>query len=178
MIRFGEFSADVETGELLRNGVKVRLQGQPFEILVLLLQRPGRIVTREELHKKLWPADTFVDFEHGLNAAVNKLRVSLGDSAENPVWIDTLPRRGYRFIGEVVAPALPVILIEPRSRQVHSYNMAEVRGRYPGHFRLYCGSGGFVSMVPARASARAGTITGAFAVYGASRSGNLPSILP
>jgi len=114
VIRFGEFSADVETGELLRNGVKVRLQGQPFEILVLLLQRPGRIVTREELHKKLWPADTFVDFEHGLNAAVNKLRVSLGDSAENPVWIDTLPRRGYRFIGEVVAPALPVILIEPR----------------------------------------------------------------
>jgi dipeptidyl aminopeptidase/acylaminoacyl peptidase len=88
-------------------------KGQPFEILALLLQRPGRIVTREELHKKLWPGDTFVDFEHGLNAAVNKLRVALGDSAENPVWIDTLPRRGYRFIAPVENSLPPEALGPP-----------------------------------------------------------------
>ena len=83
-IRFGEFAADLEAGELYRNGTKVRLQGQPFQILALLLKRPGRIVSREELRRELWPTDTFVDFEHGLNAAVNRLRDAFGDSAENP----------------------------------------------------------------------------------------------
>jgi len=101
VICFGEFAADLETRELRRNGNRVKLQGQPFEILAILLQRPGRMVTREEFRQKLWPSDTFVDFEHGLNAAVNKLRGALGDSAEAPTWIDTLPRRGYRFIGKV-----------------------------------------------------------------------------
>jgi Tol biopolymer transport system component/DNA-binding winged helix-turn-helix (wHTH) protein len=97
-IRFGEFVADLETGELQRNGTKIKLQGQPFEILVMLLNRPGRTVTREELRLRLWPSDTFVDFEHGLNAAVNRLRETLGDSAEEPRFIETVPRRGYRFI--------------------------------------------------------------------------------
>jgi DNA-binding winged helix-turn-helix (wHTH) protein len=97
-IRFGEFSTDLEARELHRNGVKVKLQGQPFEVLALLLSRPGRIVSREEFHKRLWPDDTFVDFEHGLNAAVNRLREALEDSSEDPRFIETIPRRGYKFI--------------------------------------------------------------------------------
>lgn len=107
-IRFGEFAADLEAGELHRNGAKVKLQGQPFEILALLLKRPGRIVSRDELRQRLWPSDTFVDFEHGLNAAVNRLREALGDSAEEPRFIETVPRRGYRFIGPLDrVPTIP-----------------------------------------------------------------------
>jgi TolB-like protein/DNA-binding winged helix-turn-helix (wHTH) protein/Tfp pilus assembly protein PilF len=111
-IRFGEFAADLEAGELHRNGTKVKLQGQPFEILALLLKHPGRIVTHEELRQRLWPSDTFVDFEHGLYAAVNRLREALGDSAEDPRFIETVPRRGYRFIGSVnltVEPTKPMM---------------------------------------------------------------------
>jgi Tol biopolymer transport system component/DNA-binding winged helix-turn-helix (wHTH) protein len=100
-IRFGEFSADLEARELRRNGNRIKLQGQPFEILVVLLERPGQVVTREELRQRLWPRDTFVDFEHGLNAAVNRLREALEDSADEPRFIETVPRRGYRFIGPI-----------------------------------------------------------------------------
>ena len=98
IVRFGEFTVDLEAGELLRGGVKVKLQGQPFQILVTLLSRPGHIVSREELRRNLWASDTFVDFEHGLNAAINRLREALGDSSNEPRFIETLPRRGYRFI--------------------------------------------------------------------------------
>src|SRR5262245_1349857 len=100
-MRFGPFEADLETHELWKNGVRVKLGGQPFEILALLLQKPGQMITREELQKELWAADTFVDFNHGLNAAVNKLRETLADSAEEPKYVETLPRRGYRFVGKV-----------------------------------------------------------------------------
>jgi Tol biopolymer transport system component/DNA-binding winged helix-turn-helix (wHTH) protein len=100
-IRFGPFEADVHTRELWRSGVRIKLIGQPFEILTVLLSKPGRLVTREELRSRLWPADTFVDFNHSLNAAINKLRDALCDSAENPKYIETLPRRGYRFIATV-----------------------------------------------------------------------------
>jgi DNA-binding winged helix-turn-helix (wHTH) protein/Tol biopolymer transport system component len=100
-IRFGEFTADLESRELYRDGTRVKLQGQPFEVLALLLKRQGRIVTREEFRRQLWPSDTFVDFEHGLNAAVNRLREALGDSADTPRFIETLPRRGYRFVALV-----------------------------------------------------------------------------
>src|SRR6266704_5949113 len=100
-IRFGEFTADLEAQELFRNSSKIRLQGQPFEILAVLLERPGRVVTREELRRRLWPTDTFVDFEHGLNAAVNRLREALGDSSEEPRFIETVPRRGYRFVASL-----------------------------------------------------------------------------
>ena len=100
-VRFGPFEADLETHELWKNGTKVKLGGQPFEILAVLLNRPGQLVTREELQKEIWAADTFVDFNHGLNAAVNKLRETLSDSAEEPKYIETLPRRGYRFIGTI-----------------------------------------------------------------------------
>ena len=97
-VRFGVFEVDLQAGELRRQGVRVKLQEQPFQLLVMLLERPGQSVTREELQKKLWPADTFVDFERGLNRAVNKLREALGDDADSPRFVETLPRRGYRFI--------------------------------------------------------------------------------
>jgi TolB-like protein/Flp pilus assembly protein TadD len=100
-IRFGVFELDPRSGELLRQGAKVNLQDQPFQVLMLLLERPGEVVTREELSKRLWPEDIFVDFDRGLNKAVNKLRVALRDNAETPRYIETLPHRGYRFIGSV-----------------------------------------------------------------------------
>src|SRR3974390_1073616 len=100
-VRFGIFEVDSRAGELRRQGVKVKLQEQPFQLLVMLLERPGENVTREELQRKLWPADTFVDFERGLNRAVNKLREALDDDADNPRFIETLPKRGYRFIAPV-----------------------------------------------------------------------------
>ena len=98
ILRFGNFEADLQVGELRRGGLKVKLSGQPFEVLVTLLEKPGQLVTREELHQKLWAQDTFVDFEHGLNKAINKVRDALGDDADNPRFIETLPRRGYRFL--------------------------------------------------------------------------------
>jgi TolB-like protein/DNA-binding winged helix-turn-helix (wHTH) protein len=101
-IRFGVFELDPSAGELRKQGVKVKLQEQPFQIFEVLLEHPGEIVTREELQRKIWPADTFVDFDHGLYNAVKKLREALGDTAGTPRFIETLPRRGYRFIGSVV----------------------------------------------------------------------------
>src|SRR6476646_5454049 len=103
LVRFGEFEADVQTGELRKDGVKLRFGGQPFQVLAILLERPGEVVTREELQKRLWP-DTFVDVERNLNTAINKIREVLGDSAENARFIETRSRRGYRFIGELERP--------------------------------------------------------------------------
>jgi DNA-binding winged helix-turn-helix (wHTH) protein len=100
-LRFGVFELDPRAGELRKKGMKIRLQGQPVEILAMLLERPCETITREELKKKLWPADTFVDFEQGLNNAMNRLRAALDDDAESPHFIETLPRHGYRFIGLV-----------------------------------------------------------------------------
>jgi TolB-like protein/DNA-binding winged helix-turn-helix (wHTH) protein/tetratricopeptide (TPR) repeat protein len=105
-VRFGLFELDLRAGELRKNGVKVKLQEQPFRILVSLLRQPGDVVTREELRRELWPSDTFVDFDHSLNAAVKRLRDALDDSAENPRFIETLPRHGYRFISATVPDAL------------------------------------------------------------------------
>jgi len=99
--RFGLYEANFRTGELLKNGNKLRLQEQPFSVLAMLLDRAGQVVTREELRERLWAADTFVDFDHSLNTAINKLRDVLGDTASNPRFIETLPRRGYRFIAPV-----------------------------------------------------------------------------
>jgi len=101
LVRFGSYMVDLRTGELRKNGLKVRLSGQAFQILAILLEHPGELVTREELQKRVWPADTFVDFDGSLNAAINRVREALGDSAENPRFVETLPRRGYRFIGPV-----------------------------------------------------------------------------
>jgi TolB-like protein/Tfp pilus assembly protein PilF len=100
-LKFGPFEADLATCELRNSGAKIRLQGQPFQVLALLLENVGQVVTREELRQKLWPADTFVDFDNGLNTAINKIREALGDSAGNPRFVETLPRRGYRFLASI-----------------------------------------------------------------------------
>src|SRR5215469_5705842 len=98
---FDDFEADVRARELYRNGIKIKVYGQPFEILTALLERPGVVVTREELRNRLWPHNTFVDFERVLNTSVMRLRNALGDSAADPHYIETLPRVGYRFISAV-----------------------------------------------------------------------------
>jgi TolB-like protein len=102
LLRFGSFELDLRAGELRKQGVKIKLQEQPFQILSMLLEHPGEVVTREELRTRLWPSDTFVDFDHGLNKAINKLREALGDSAESPRFIETLAKRGYRFTASPV----------------------------------------------------------------------------
>jgi eukaryotic-like serine/threonine-protein kinase len=113
--RFGAFEVDLRSGELHKHGIRLKLQDQPFQVLVLLLEHPGDVVTREELRQKLWSADTFVDFDTGLNSAIKKLRDVLGDSAEEPRYIETLPRRGYRFIAPVENGALPA----PAAVKIH-----------------------------------------------------------
>jgi TolB-like protein/DNA-binding winged helix-turn-helix (wHTH) protein/Flp pilus assembly protein TadD len=102
IVRFGVFEADLETGELRKNGAKISLQGQPFQVCAILLERSGKLVTREELRQKVWPEDTFVDFDHAVNTAIKKIRIALGDEADNPRFVQTLPRRGYRFICPVL----------------------------------------------------------------------------
>src|ERR1700752_1893955 len=108
--RFGTFEADLRTGELTKNGKRLTLQDQPFQLLALLLEKPGELVTREELRSRLWPATT-VDFDHGLNKAISKLRDALGDSASNPRFVETVERRGYRFLADVTV--LPDLTAEP-----------------------------------------------------------------
>src|SRR5579875_2478821 len=100
-LRFGLFEADLATGELRKSGIRIRIQAQPFRVLTFLLERPGEVVTREEIQQRLWGSDTIVDFDHSLGTAINKLREALGDSAENPRFIETLARRGYRFLAPV-----------------------------------------------------------------------------
>ena len=95
IVRFGLFEADLQTGELRKNGLKVPLQGQPFQVFAILLSRAGELVSREELRRQVWPEDTFVDFDHALNTAITKIRAALGDEADNPRFVETLPRRGY-----------------------------------------------------------------------------------
>ncbi|HET8923138.1 MAG TPA: tetratricopeptide repeat protein [Candidatus Acidoferrum sp.] len=113
-LRFGVFEVDLRAGELRKHGLQVRLQEQPFQVLAMLLEHPGEVVTREELQKKLWPVDTFVDFDHGLNKAINKIRDALSDSAESPRFVETVARRGYRFLAEVrVVDPAPVRGLEP-----------------------------------------------------------------
>ena len=112
--RFGAFEADATTGELRRQGIRIRLNAQPFQVLCLLLERPGELLTREEISRELWPDGTFVDYEHGVNSAVNRIRESLGDTASGPRFIETLARRGYRF----VAPVERITLSESQSASV------------------------------------------------------------
>src|SRR6267142_5080723 len=100
---FDDFEVDLKAAELRRNGTRLKLQLQPFQVLVALLERPKDVVAREELRQRLWPEDTFVDFDHGLNTAMVKLRDVLGDSASKPRYIETIAKRGYRFLGEVQA---------------------------------------------------------------------------
>jgi DNA-binding winged helix-turn-helix (wHTH) protein len=104
ILRFSVFEMDLEQRELRRNGLKIKLQDQPFQLLAALLERPGKLVTREELRRHLWPGDTFVDFDHSLNAAVRRLREALGDDPDTPRFIETVPRHGYRFLADVRGP--------------------------------------------------------------------------
>jgi DNA-binding winged helix-turn-helix (wHTH) protein len=114
LVRFGLFELDAKTGELRRKGAKVALQDQPFQVLAMLLARPGELVTRDELRQKLWADAVFVDFDHGLNKAVGKIRRALGDLAESPRFVETLERRGYRFIAPVErVPAIPPAVPDP-----------------------------------------------------------------
>src|SRR5262252_4858688 len=114
IIRFGAFEVDTRSGELRKHEIRLRLQDQPFRVLQILVEHPGEVVTREELQTQIWPSDTFVDFERGLNNAVKRLRETLGDSAESPRYVETLPKRGYRFIAtletqiEALGAAAPV----------------------------------------------------------------------
>jgi len=109
LIRFGPYTADLRSGELYKSGIKLKLRDQSFQVLVMLLEHPAEVVSREQLRQKLWPSETFVDFDHGLNAAVERLRRCLSDSASTPAFIETLPRRGYRFIGRLEPEPLPQI---------------------------------------------------------------------
>ncbi len=117
LLRFGVFEVDLAAGELRKNGGRIRLQKQPFQVLAALLQNAGQVVTREELREKIWPADAFVDFDHSLNTAVNKIREALGDSASSPRFVETLARRGYRFIASVenaeVETTMPAPALHP-----------------------------------------------------------------
>jgi DNA-binding winged helix-turn-helix (wHTH) protein len=124
VVRFGSFEADLDAHELRKNGVKLRLQDQPFQVLSVLLDNPGQVVTREELRQRLWSADTFVDFDNGLNTAINKIREALGDSAESPRLVETLPRRGYRFIAPVQALPAEETHVQP----VHSWSVRKEIG--------------------------------------------------
>lgn len=135
-VRFGVFEADLSSGQLRKHGLRVKLQDQPFQILAMLLEHPGEVLTREELHRKLWPTDTFVDFDHGLNNAINRLRDALNDSAEAPRFIETLPKRGYRFISQVESEAVADALVAEEKplgqfRDDHAGSVAAMRALLP-----------------------------------------------
>src|SRR5271157_3547810 len=124
IVRFGSFEVDLQEGKLTKGGIRIRLQEQPLRILVLLLERPGQLVTREEIRQKLWSQDTFVEFDDALNTAVGKLRAALNDSADNPRFLETVPRRGYRFVAPVAwTPEAPA--------------MVPIKSQVPQHKYLY-----------------------------------------
>src|SRR5213594_3012269 len=118
-VRFGSFEVNPRTGELRKQGIRIKLHEKPFQVLLALLEHPGEVVTRKELQERLWPGDTFIEFENGLNNTISRLREALGDTAETPRFIETLPRRGYRFLPDVsqslpssrVASSRPWLLI-------------------------------------------------------------------
>src|SRR5215471_1813020 len=137
-IRFGPFEVSPDSGELRKNGRRLRLSGQAVQVLVILVENPGKAVAREELQKKLWPGASFGDFDHGLNAAVNRLREVLGDSVAEPKFIETVPRHGYRFIGQIEAElptqeTTPPVELSPGNRPI--------RSRLRRHWRLISTAG-------------------------------------
>ena len=138
--RFGLFEVDERRGDILKQGSRMRLRGRPYDILLILLDRPGELITREELRSRLWSSDTFVDFDHGLNASVNRLRDVLGDSAETPRFIETISRRGYRFMAPVTAA--PSVSPRPsetsiaRDTTAIATEPAVPRPRLSGHLHL------------------------------------------
>ena len=132
LIRFGTFQLDTQAGQLLKNGRVVRLKPQPLRLLQLLISRPGELVTRDEIRDLLWGTDTFVDFEQGMNTAVRQIREALGDDADTPIFVETVPKRGYRFIAPVDAGATPPAPVYPRGTDLNLHkalwlNIAELR---------------------------------------------------
>lgn len=125
--RFGAFEADAATGELRRQGIRIKLNTQPFQLLLMLLERPGELLTRDEISRELWPDGTFVDFEHGVNSAVNRIREALGDTASSPRFVETLARRGYRF----VAPVERINLSESAESPVGELQDSETKSAEP-----------------------------------------------
>src|SRR5215468_9326749 len=127
--KFGDFEADLKAAELRKSGARLRLQLQPFQVLVALLERPREVVTREELRQRLWPQDTFVDFDHGLNTAMVKLRDVLGDSASSPRYVETIAKRGYRFLGnpEAISDQMPVAGRQTEPEPLHADLPARVQ---------------------------------------------------
>src|SRR6202166_4101183 len=115
-IRFGAFELDVQAGVLRKNGVRIRCQEQPLQILAALAERPGELVTREELRRRVWPQDTFVDFDHALNTAIKKIRAALNDDADSPRYIETVPRRGYRLIAPLEQESTSSLALAPPGR--------------------------------------------------------------
>jgi TolB-like protein/DNA-binding winged helix-turn-helix (wHTH) protein/Flp pilus assembly protein TadD len=155
-LRFGVFEVDLRTAELRKQGLKVKLHGQPFQILALLLERPGELVTREEIRGKLWAGDTFIDFEHSVNSSVKRLREALGDAAEHPRYIETLPRHGYRFIAPVEpappvsSPGVSVAALSPSPTKTAVPREAEAgTGRHHNWKRAVLASAGLVAVVAA-----------------------------
>ena len=124
VVRFHTFEVHLRAGELYRAGHKIRLQDLPFQVLAMLLEHPREVVTRKDLQKRLWPADTFVDFDHSLNTAIRKLRQALCDNSKNPRFIETLPKRGYRFIGILQQPAKPPSSVPPQTSQPNTKSVA------------------------------------------------------
>src|SRR5438128_3858 len=131
-IRFGSFELDLRAGELCRNGMKVRVPGQSIQVLAMLLENAGEVVTREELHQRLWPNGTIVEFDHGINAVINRLRQALEDSADQPRFIATLPRRGYRFL----VPVERVASAEGTARFGLEPATAGLEGQSVSHYRV------------------------------------------
>ena len=141
--RFGAFEADAVTGELRRQGMRIRINAQPFQVLLMLLERPGQLLTREEISRELWPDGTFVDYEHGVNSAVNRIREALGDTAANPRFVETLARRGYRFVAPVErigeTPVIAVAAAVEPARILAPLAMLEIAGlaeRHDGCWRI------------------------------------------
>src|SRR5258708_14806660 len=156
VVRFGDCALDLRSGELIRDGNRCLLPDQPFRILALLLRHPGSVVTREDLRREIWRDDTFVDFEHGLNAAVKRLRAMLGDSATAPRFIETLPRRGYRFIGDL-AP-VPETLDPSVPAEAAPARRTRVRAAWAGGILLLVVALGAVLLRQPARSVRAATL--------------------
>src|SRR6201997_3272772 len=142
LLRFGNFEVDLRSGELRKAGVKMKLSGQPFQVLSILLECPGELVTRQEFQSQLWP-DTFVDVDHNLNTAINKIREVLGDSAESPRFVETVPRRGYRFIAPLEGNGIATPPVTPATRHELGFRYWASRSAI-----LAGGSNGSPSRVP------------------------------
>jgi DNA-binding winged helix-turn-helix (wHTH) protein len=140
VVRFGPWRLDLRAGELHQNGQTIRLQEQPFRILERLVSHPGEVITREEIRKKLWPNDTIVEFDHSINAAIKKLRIALGDSAENPRFVETVARRGYRLLVPVEQSPAPATKLESKKENANAQpspaSAENLIGKKVSHYRV------------------------------------------